>query len=182
METLKYCRFRPFVGRFFFGCIVGTSPYISGRLLDIGCGTNTLVRSYDGAGVGVDVHQWGDVDLLVGDSAELPFGDAEFDTVTIIAALNHIPNRSDVLREAHRVLGERGTIVVTMIPPRLSKVWHLLRKPWDADQTERGMKDGEVYGLTARQVSRFLESSGFEVVLERRFMLRMNGITVARKT
>ena len=157
-------------------------PYISGRLLDIGCGTNTLVRSYEGTGVGVDVHQWGDVDVLVKDSAELPFENAEFDTVTIIAALNHIPNRNDVLKEAHRVLGEQGTLVITMIPPRVSKVWHLLRKPWDVDQTERGMKDGEVYGLTAAQVSHLLESSGFEVLPKRRCMLRMNGVTVARKT
>ena len=162
--------------------IQAVRPHVSGRLLDIGCGTNSLVRCYQGEGVGVDVHQWGDVDLLVEDSAGLPFGDAQFDTVTIIAALNHIPNRGDVLKEAHRVLGEHGTLVVTMIPPRVSKVWHLLRKPWDVDQTERGMKDGEVYGLTAPQVRRLLESSGFEVFLERRFMLRVNCITVARKS
>ena len=68
-----------------------------------------------------------------------------------------------------------------MIPPAISKVWHFLRKPWDVDQTERGMKDGEVYGLTAAQVSRLLESSGFEVLLERRFMLKVNSVTVARK-
>ena len=43
------------------------------------------------------------------------------------------------------------------------------------------MKDGEVYGLTAAQVSRLLESSGFEVLLERRFMLKVNSVTVARK-
>ena len=73
--------------------IQAVRSHVSGRLLDIGCGTNSLVRCYQGEGVGVDVHQWGDVDLLVEDSAELPFGDAQFDTVTIIAALNHIPNR-----------------------------------------------------------------------------------------
>jgi len=66
-------------------------PHIRGRLLDIGCGTNLLVRPYDGEGIGVDVYQWGDVDLVVEDSAKLPFESGEFDTVTIISAINHIP-------------------------------------------------------------------------------------------
>jgi hypothetical protein len=43
-------------------------PHIHGRLLDIGCGTNDLVKSYKGEGVGIDVYQWGDVDLVVDDS------------------------------------------------------------------------------------------------------------------
>lgn len=40
-------------------------PHIKGRLLDIGCGTNQLVKTYKGEGVGVDVYQWGYVDLIV---------------------------------------------------------------------------------------------------------------------
>lgn len=33
-------------------------PYIKGDLLDIGCGMNNLTKLY-GAGIGVDVHDWG---------------------------------------------------------------------------------------------------------------------------
>ena len=69
-------------------CIV--RPYICGRLLDVGCGLNRLVREY-GNGVGVDVYDWGDVDLLVDDTSCLSFPDMSFDTITCLAALNHIP-------------------------------------------------------------------------------------------
>lgn len=156
-------------------------PHIRGRLLDVGCGLNHLTRSYEGDGVGVDVHQWGDVDLVVEDSADLPFPDRSFDTVTIIAALNHIPTRADALSEAHRVLKDDGRIIITMIPPLTAKVWHRLRKPWDADQKERGMKEGEVYGLTVLVVRRLLQETGFRISLEQPFMLGLNRLTVAVK-
>ena len=156
-------------------------PHVAGRLLDIGCGANELVRGHAPGGVGVDVHQWGDVDVVVDDSAHLPFAGGEFDTVTIIAALNHIPNRADVLGEARRVLRPGGRLITTMIPPGISTLWHRLRRSSDADQTERGMKPGEVYGLTSRDVRRLITEAGFEIVLERRFMLGINRLTVARK-
>lgn len=155
-------------------------PYVKGRLLDIGCGTNELVRVY-GNGVGVDVYPWGTVDIVVENSAHLPFDDGSFDTVTIIAALNHIPNRQEVLREAHRVLRRDGRIIVTMIPPHLSKLWHFFRRPWDADQKERGMVHGEVFGFTGEEVRGLLKEAGFDVILEKTFMFYINCVTVAKK-
>ena len=156
-------------------------PHVRGRLLDIGCGTNKLVRSYEGDGVGVDVHQWGDVDVVVTDSADLPFEPESLDTVTIVATLNHIPNRTEVLAHAHTLLRPGGTIIITMIPPRISRVWHFLRRRWDADQTERGMKEGEVFGMSAGDVRGALLQEGFEIALTKGFMLGVNRITVARK-
>lgn len=156
-------------------------PFVSGRLLDIGCGTNDLVKAYKGDGVGVDVFDWGSVDIVVEDTSKLPFKPAEFDTVTIIAALNHIPNRQDVLTEAHRILGNEGKLIITMIPPMISTLWHNIREPWDVDQTERGMKEGEVYGLNQKDIHGMLKKSGFTVAHEERFMLGVNLLTVARK-
>ena len=156
-------------------------PHVRGRLLDIGCGSNELVRQY-GNGVGVDVHQWGDVDLVVADTAQLPYESESFDTITIVAALNHIPNREEVLREAWRVLRPSGRIVVTMLPPTTSRVWHFARRRSDADQTERGMKAGEVWGLAPSYVGKLLRDAGFDVSYEKRFMLGINRLTVAEKT
>lgn len=156
-------------------------PHVRGWLLDIGCGTNHLVRSYNDEGIGVDVYQWGDVDLVVSDSAALPFQDQEFDTVAIVASLNHIPNRQDVLKEAHRLLRDDGVIIITMIPPRISRIWHLLREPWDADQRERGMKEGEVFGLTKSDLEFLLEGAAFRIHYETRFMLCINRLTIAHK-
>ncbi len=156
-------------------------PHIKGRLLDIGCGTNQLVKTYKGEGVGVDVYQWGCVDLIVEDSADLPVNDKEFDTVSIIASLNHIPNRQEVLREANRILKDDGIIVITMITPLISEIWHRLREPWDVDQRERGMKEGEVFGLQVKEVTTLLEEAGFKIIYRERFMFSVNMVTVARK-
>ena len=155
-------------------------PYVNGRLLDIGCGTNELVRVW-GNGVGVDVYPWGTVDIVVENSAHLPFEDGSFDTVTIIAALNYIPNRQEVLKEAHRLLRMDGRIIVTAVPPRISKVWHILRGPWDPDQKERGMVHGEVWGFTRKEVRGVLREASFEVILEKPFMFYLNCVTVAKK-
>lgn len=156
-------------------------PHVRGRLLDIGCGTNELVRAYAGEGTGVDVYPWDGANLVVENTARLPFPDQTFDTVTIIAALNHIPNRDEVLREADRILKPDGRFVMTMIPPRISRVWHFLRKPWDSDQHERGMIEGELYGLTTRHVHRLLTEAGFRITETRYFMCGLNCLTVARK-
>ena len=156
-------------------------PHITGKLLDIGCGTNELVKAYSGQGIGVDVYGWDGVDLVVEDTAKLPYESLEFDTVTIIAALNHIPNREKVLLEVSRVLNQNGKIVITMIPPLISTIWHKLREPWDVDQNERGMKDGEVFGFTGREINMLLRDAGFEVVYQTRFMLGLNLLTVATK-
>src|SRR3989339_1805050 len=58
--------------------------HAKGRLLDIGCGSNQLVRSYGHESVGIDVYDFGGVALLVKDSANLPFDDASFDTVSFV--------------------------------------------------------------------------------------------------
>lgn len=156
-------------------------PHVRGNLLDIGCGTNELVKRYRGKGIGVDVFAWEGADLVVEDTARLPFPAEEFDTVTIIAALNHIPNRQEVLCEALRVLKPAGSIVLTMIPPFISTLWHKLRASSDVDQTERGMVEGEVYGLTRQEVRRLLNTAGFVDVRQRGFMLGINTLTRALK-
>ncbi len=156
-------------------------PCIEGKFLDIGCGANEIVRSYSGEGIGVDVYQWGDVDIIVENTAELPFKNKTFDTVSIVAALNHIPNRVEVLIEAKRLLKDSGKLIVTMLPPKISRVWHGIRKPWDVDQSERGMKEGEVYGMTEDNLGKLLSETGFEIEFNKKFMLGINNLTIAKK-
>lgn len=155
-------------------------PLVKGRLLDLGCGTNKLVEKY-GNGVGVDVHQFGGADLILKDTSRTPFDDKEFDTITIIATLNHIPNREEVLREMHRVLTNDGQLIITMIQPFISRIWHCLRSPWDRDQRERGMKEGEVYGLTPKEIKELLNKTGFKIVMEKKFMFGFNRLSLAKK-
>ena len=77
-------------------------------------------------GVGVDVYDWGGGAIIVNDSSNLPFADSSFDTITFLACLNHIPNRSDVIREAYRLIRPGGNLVVTMINPMLGKIGHTI--------------------------------------------------------
>lgn len=154
-------------------------PYIKGELLDIGCGLNHLVRRYD-RGVGVDVFDWGDVDVVVKDSAHLHFPDKKFDTITVIAALNHIPNRKEVLKECERLLADDGELIISMIPPLISKIWHNFRASRDFDQKKRGMKQGEVYGLTKKQLVGLAEECGFELAECHTFML-VNTLYIFKK-
>lgn len=152
-------------------------PHVSGRLLDIGCGEgNELVTRYDGQGVGADVYPWEGVDVLC-DTRRTPFRDSSFDTVTMMAVLNHVPDRQAVLRECARVLGPGGKIVLTMISPLVGIVRHKLA-PWDRDQHDRRMASGEEYGLRPSRVIKLLETAGFRLLLHRRFVLGLNHLFV----
>jgi SAM-dependent methyltransferase len=152
--------------------------HIEGRLLDIGCGDNLLVREY-GNGLGVDVVEWGDVDLVVEDTARLPYDDASFDTITFVACLNHIPNREDVLEEARRLVKPGGRLVATMIGPGLSSIWHRVIHPWDPDQHGRQLDEGEVWGITNEEMVKLIERHGFRVVRHERFIFGLNNLFVA---
>lgn len=154
---------------------------VKGKLLDIGCGDNRLVRTYQkngGEGVGVDVYNWGDVDLIVKDTSKLPYDDHSFDTVTFVACLNHIPNRGDVLREARRLLKPDGQVVLTNLTPAISAVWHKWAF-WDQDQHERGMEEGEVWGFTDVELHKLLCDGGFKVKEQSAFSWGLNHIYIA---
>jgi len=158
-----------------------TLAYAHGRLLDVGCGPNKLTGMYDGPGVGADVFPWPGLDVRIQDAQYLPFADKSFDTVSFVACLNHIPNRLAALKEAHRVLTDDGVVLATMIPGGVSWLWHQIVKPWDEDQTERGMEEGEVYGLNLRQMSELFRQAGFKVVKHHRFIFKMNVLYVTEK-
>jgi ubiquinone/menaquinone biosynthesis C-methylase UbiE len=147
-----------------------------GDALDVGCGTNELIRSYrerGGHGTGVDVHPWPGVDLVVADSGALPWPDASFDRISFVASLNHIPTRSESLREAHRLLKADGHLIVTNLTPGISRFWHLIAW-WDRDQHERGMKAGEIWGFRDSDLRRILADAGFQFISRRSFMWGLN--------
>jgi len=156
--------------------IAAVRPWISGRLLDVGAGYNTLVREY-GNGVGVDVFEWGGGALVIPDAAHLPFPDRSFDTVTFVACLNHIPNREAALVEARRVIRPGGRLVLTMIDPILGGVGHAI---WwySEDKLRGGMKPGEMGGMWTSHVNAICLKAGFRPIHHRRFVYGMNNLYV----
>jgi len=151
-------------------------PHVRGRLLDIGAGLNNLVKKH-GQGVGVDIFDWGGGALVVEDSACLPFPDAEFDTVSLVACLNHIPNRLGVLKEAERLLKPGGRLIVTMINPLLGGLGH---KIWwySEDKIRGGMKEGEVGGMWDSEIIRLARQYGFKLARKEKFNLKLVSLLV----
>jgi len=154
-------------------------PHCRGRLLDLGCGNNLLSRNY-GCGFGVDIHPYAGIDARC-DSAYLPFQDETFDSVALLACLNHIVRRAETLIECRRVLKPHGRLLVTMIHPLVGFFSHPIRRPHDPDQLERGMAGEEANGLTTRQVLRLFSDAGFRPVLHQRFLWGLNNLHIAEK-
>jgi len=153
-----------------------------GRLLDVGCGRNALVQRYGSdRAIGVDVHDFGGGALIVPDAGALPFASAAFDTVTFVANLNHIPDRVAVLREARRVLVDDGRLLATMIDPVLGWLGHRIFWWHDQDHHERGMADGERYGLWPSGVVATASAAGFVLVERHTFVYGLNRLFVFRK-
>lgn len=156
-------------------------PYVHGRLLDVGAGANTLVDRFGGAAVGVDVFDWGGGALLIEDAAKLPFANQSFDTVSCIAALNHIPNRGAALHEMARVLRPGGCLLLTMIDPILGAVGHAIW--WHGEYHQRGgMAKGETGGLWTAQIIQIGQKAGFDLRVHQRFLCGLNHFYWFEKT
>jgi ubiquinone/menaquinone biosynthesis C-methylase UbiE len=102
-----------------------------GKLLDIGCGTGAFLRevkrNYPRLSVtGLDLSapyltfanrrltDWSRVELVEGAAEAMPFGEAEFDIVTMIYLLHELPPRTRraVVDEIRRVLKPGGTLIL----------------------------------------------------------------------
>lgn len=161
--------------------VIIAMKHTQGKLLDIGCGANNFVRSY-GNGVGVDVAAWKGCDVVVKDAAKLPFKDNEFDTVSYLACLNHIPNRNEALVEAVRVVKPEGRILVTMITPRWGKFIHWWRFRNDPDHQERHIDhDHELLGMSEDHIRGILHAAGFHHIKRKRFVYGLNSIYIAQR-
>ncbi|OHB71654.1 MAG: hypothetical protein A2W23_07370 [Planctomycetes bacterium RBG_16_43_13] len=128
------------------------SRYLSGRLIDIGCGMKpyeNLLAPYVSEHVGVDhkdsIHNRSNVDL-VGTAYKIPVEDGSFNAVICTAVLEHLEEPEQALRECHRVLKLNG-VAIYMVP----FIWHLHEEPRDFYRYSK-------YGL------RYLfEKVGFEI-------------------
>jgi ubiquinone/menaquinone biosynthesis C-methylase UbiE len=91
-------------------------------------------RSRQGTAIGVDVYPWPGADVVC-DTTRLPFPDRRFDTVVVLACLNHIPQskRGQVLQEAWRVLKDGAQLLITMINPVVGFVTHAIGRRYDPD-------------------------------------------------
>ena len=111
----------------------------------------------------------------------LPFADETFDAVTFIANINHVPvsERDAELAEAYRCLKPGGKIVVTMGNPLAEILVHKVVRLRDRIfgtnidmDSERGMKEGEAYYLTDKEITDRLRHAGFHKITKKCFWVR----------
>lgn len=157
--------------------------HIKGKLLDIGCGDNVLVREYYKNGIGMDVvNYYGKVDIVIESSASIPVEDESFDTVTVVAALNHIPKYQNTLKEAFRLLRKNGRIIITMPISFPQKMWHKIAHDYDDDQIFRGINEKEErYCIPIEEIELSLRRTGFTNVKRKKFLFGLNNIIIAEK-
>jgi len=151
-------------------------PYCKGSLLDIGCGTNELVKRY-GNGIGVDIVDWGGGATIVTDTSQLPYPAGTFDTVTFLASLNHIPNRKEVLKEAARLIKPDGALIVTMINPLLGIIAHKFFF-WVGEEKVRGRQEGEKDGMWTKEIFSLAREAGFRLKTHKKFLFLMNNLYI----
>lgn len=158
-------------------------PHIRGKLLDVGCGYNNLVKNYKGGeGIGVDVFPWPGVDLVVKNSARLDFPDRSFDTISFLASLNHIHNREEILKEAYRLLKPNGVLLVTMIPSWIGNFWHNFSESvWGEKKKGRTFREEEVGGINPGEVIKLVEEACFTLKIRKKFMLGLNNLFIFKK-
>jgi ubiquinone/menaquinone biosynthesis C-methylase UbiE len=108
------------------------SQYVSGSLIDIGCGTKPyeeLLSPFVTEHIGVDhqatLHNKSNIDRF-GDAYALPAEDDEFDCALCTAVLEHLEEPELALRECWRVL-KPGGVAVYSVP----FIWHLHEEPRD---------------------------------------------------
>ncbi len=144
--------------------------------LDIGCGPGTFVGTLSGRGtsVGVDISQAQldyaeqhyaspDRRFVAITPGTLPFEDASFDCVTLVELIEHLTSDDALatLREAHRVLGPGGQLLVST--PNYRSLWPaiegLLNRLGKVDYS-----DQHINKFNRERLARLLQDCGFREV------------------
>lgn len=147
-----------FVNPFYFAraglrdAMVEFAPTLSGKLLDVGCGSKPYRSLFTVDGyIGLDIdsettRQRGLADQLY-DGGEFPFPDGSFDSVLCNQVLEHVFNPDDFLGEIARVLKPGGKLLLTV-----PFVWDEHEQPFDYARYSS-------FGLRA-----LLEKQGFKLL------------------
>jgi SAM-dependent methyltransferase len=155
------------------------------QLLDVGCGTATLLgllktRGFRVLGMDSSKHaatlaktQSG-VDVVVGSHLRhAAFPSAAFDLVTLFHVIEHIPDPHDLLAEVRRILHPAGRLIV-QVPNTESWQARLCGARWAGLDVPR-----HVINYSSRSIQRLLSSTGFRIRRTRHFNLRDNAPALA---
>ncbi|MCB0322242.1 MAG: methyltransferase domain-containing protein [Bdellovibrionales bacterium] len=173
------------------------AKHCSGRTLDLGCGPdNVFVKQFmKGNGQGADVFRYPGLQdsEIIENPPYLAFDDNSFETVTLIANVNHIPTSiiATEFQEIARVLRPGGKLVVTRIGLITSVLTHtvvhiqsmLSSAYYDMDR-ERGVEDDERYTVSRKEIQALAEANHLHQQTVQRFWTQwwLNEVLVFEKS
>ena len=125
---------------------------ITGRTLDVGCGTKPYKKYFNFSEyVGLEIETTLNRELKKADyfydGKKFPFGNAEFESIVTNQVLEHVFNPDEFLSEINRVLKINGKLLLTV-----PFVWDEHEQPYDYARYSS-------FGLKA-----LLEKHGFEII------------------
>lgn len=169
-ETSELYSAKDRIGQFLSNCRTrAVLPYIKGEFVDLACGDNRFAALKPN-GIGVDLKDYGQTDIICSDFSRLPFPDKSKDTVTIIASLNYFDDPHAVLNEVHRILKNDGQLIFTMPPSLLMLLWHKIREPW-----------AKRHGFSKKELFALLSANRFSVAKTVPFLFFLNRLYVVTK-
>ncbi len=140
------------------------AQYCKGKTLDVGCGPdNVFIGNFYKNGIGVDFFKFQGLEesQIIHNPKQFPFENESFDTITLIANINHIPMSvlEDEFTEMQRILKPGGRMVITRIGLITSLLTHNVVKLQskvsshihDMD-SERGCCHDERYSVTKKEI------------------------------
>ena len=133
----------------------GLREYARGKLLDLGCGSVPLYGAYRDHVTDIVCADWANtahktnhLDVECDLSLDLPFGDAEFDTILLSDVLEHVPEPKHLWGEMSRILRPGGRILMNV-----PFYYWLHETPYD------------YYRYTEFALRRFVENEGLALLL-----------------
>jgi len=150
--------------------VIDFVDYISGRILDLGCGNGNLTAYIKNKGlnvIGVDVSQEllniakkkCKAEFIKADMTKLPFNNDYFDNILVIASFHHLEDnesRIKALNEIKRVLKPSGHVLMS--------VWDKHAGQGDKVKNWGGEPARFYYFFDKDELIKLVESSGLNII------------------
>jgi 2-polyprenyl-3-methyl-5-hydroxy-6-metoxy-1,4-benzoquinol methylase len=169
-----------------------TADYVRGDVLDIGCQQGQLRERLAGQidrYTGIDLrlshieearHRHPDCEFQVIDIDDEPLGyDSEFDTIVLVAVIEHIFNLKHLGRNLARALKPGGQVILTTPTPFGNDVVHRLGAALGLFSQKAA--DDHIVIFNRKRLDIFARQAGLSLTEHRRFQFGCNQMAILRR-